>query len=111
MVMWALDFGDDKVVYLPKGDPAKVKFYCQSTDGKPNRTAPVNSMVHSIWQSTSRIGSGSPTRLATPSRAFLRADSSEVEVFLRWRQRQGHGDRQQGQRLDDRHDWLGWIWK
>ncbi len=38
--VWALDFGDDKVVYLPKGDPAKAKFYCQSTDGKPNKDSP-----------------------------------------------------------------------
>ncbi|WP_410967238.1 hypothetical protein, partial [Salmonella sp. SAL4436] len=35
--VWALDFSDDKVVYLPKGDPSKVKFFCQSTDGKPNK--------------------------------------------------------------------------
>jgi hypothetical protein len=38
--VWALDFGDDKVVYLPKGDPSKAKFYCQSTDGKPNKESP-----------------------------------------------------------------------
>ena len=35
--VWALDFGDDKVVYMPGGDPAKVKFYCQSTNGQPNK--------------------------------------------------------------------------
>src|SRR5262249_26593695 len=35
--VWALDFGDDKVVHLPKGDPSKAKFYCESTDGKPNK--------------------------------------------------------------------------
>src|SRR5262245_47037019 len=28
--VWALDFGDDKVVHLPKGDPSKAKFYCES---------------------------------------------------------------------------------
>lgn len=38
--VWALDFSDDKVVYLPKGDPSKVKFFCQSTDGKPNKDSP-----------------------------------------------------------------------
>ena len=38
--VWALDFGDDKVVYLPQGDPAKAKFYCQSTDGAPNKDSP-----------------------------------------------------------------------
>jgi hypothetical protein len=35
--VWAVDFSDDKVVYMPKGDPSKAKFYCQSTDGKPNK--------------------------------------------------------------------------
>ena len=38
--VWALDFGDDKVVYMPQGDPTKAKFYCQSTDGKPNKESP-----------------------------------------------------------------------
>ena len=36
----ALDFGDDKVVYMPQGDPTKAKFYCQSIDGKPNKDGP-----------------------------------------------------------------------
>jgi hypothetical protein len=35
--VWALDFGDDKVVHMPGGDPAKVEFYCRSTDGQPNK--------------------------------------------------------------------------
>ncbi len=35
--VWAVDFSDDKVVYMPKGDPTKTKFYCQSTEGKPNK--------------------------------------------------------------------------
>jgi len=38
--VWALDFGDDKVVYMPQGDPTRAKFYCQSTDGKPNKDSP-----------------------------------------------------------------------
>jgi hypothetical protein len=38
--VWTLDFGDDKVVYMPKGDPSKATFYCQSTDGKPNKDSP-----------------------------------------------------------------------
>ena len=63
--VWALDFGDDKVVYLPQGDPAKAKFYCQSTDGGRTRTALASSAAHSDLRSTSRIESGSPTRSAT----------------------------------------------
>jgi streptogramin lyase len=38
--VWALDFSDDKVVHLPKGDPTKVEFFCQSTDGRPNKDSP-----------------------------------------------------------------------
>ncbi len=38
--VWALDFGDDKVVYMPKGDPNMAKFYCESGDGKPNKDSP-----------------------------------------------------------------------
>src|SRR5271154_1093019 len=38
--VWAVDFTDNKVVYMPKGDPSKVKFYCQSADGKPNKDSP-----------------------------------------------------------------------
>lgn len=38
--VWALDFGDDKVVHMLKGDPSRAKFYCKSTDGKPNKESP-----------------------------------------------------------------------
>jgi streptogramin lyase len=38
--VWAVDFGDDKVVYLPKGDPSKVKFFCESPNGKANKDSP-----------------------------------------------------------------------
>ncbi len=38
--VWAVDFSDDKVIYMPNGDPSKVKFYCQSTDGRPNKESP-----------------------------------------------------------------------
>jgi streptogramin lyase len=38
--VWALDFGDDKVVYLPKGDPSKAKFFCEAPAGTPNKDGP-----------------------------------------------------------------------
>ena len=55
--VWALDFGDDKVVYLPKGDPSKVKFFCQSTDGKPNKDSPckLNGPFHLAIDQQDRI--------------------------------------------------------
>jgi hypothetical protein len=38
--VWALDFGDDKVVYLPKGDSSKAKFFCEAPAGTPNKDGP-----------------------------------------------------------------------
>src|SRR5208282_4406922 len=79
--VWALDFGDDKVVYLPKGDPTKAKFYCQSTDGKPNKDSPCKlsgpfylaiDQQDRIWISNA-IGD-------TVTR-FPAADPGKVEVF------------------------------
>ena len=106
--VWALDFGDDKVVYMPKGDPTKAKFYCQSTDGKPNKDSacklngPFGLAIDQqdrIWI-TNAIGD-------TVTR-FPASDPSKVEVFPdRRQQRQGHGDRQQGQRLDHQHGGSG----
>jgi len=79
--VWALDFSDDKVVYLPKGDPTKVKFFCQSTDGKPNKdsacklTGPFHLAIDQqdrIWI-TNAIGD----HVAR----FPANDPSKVEVF------------------------------
>ena len=79
--VWALDFGDDKVIYMPKGDPSKVKFYCQSTDGKPNKDSPCKlngpfslaiDQQNRIWI-TNAIGD-------TTTR-FPANDPSKVEVF------------------------------
>ena len=79
--VWALDFGDDKVIYMPKGDPSKVKFYCQSTDGKPNKDSPCKlngpfalaiDQQDRIWI-TNAIGD-------TTTR-FPASDPSKVEVF------------------------------
>ena len=33
--VWAVDFSKDQVIYLPKGDAGKAKFFCRSPDGKP----------------------------------------------------------------------------
>jgi hypothetical protein len=38
--VWALDFEKDQVVYLPQGDPHRVKFFYRSTEGKPNKDSP-----------------------------------------------------------------------
>jgi hypothetical protein len=68
--VWALDFEEDQVVYLPKGDPDQVKFFCRATEGRPNNDSPckLNGAFHlAVDQQTTF---GSRMRLATPSRAF-----------------------------------------
>ena len=79
--VWALDFGDDKVVYMPKGDPSEAKFYCQSTNGQPNKDSPCKlngpfglaiDQQDRIWI-TNAIGD-------TVTR-FPESDPSKVEVF------------------------------
>ena len=79
--VWALDFGDDKVVYLPKGDPAKVKFYCQSTDGKPNKDSPckLNGPFHLAIDQQDRIWI--TNAIGDTVTRFPASDPSKVEVF------------------------------
>ena len=64
--VWALDFGDDNVVYMPKGDPSKANSFASQQMVSRTRIVRASSTDRSIWRSTSRIGSGSPTRSATP---------------------------------------------
>jgi hypothetical protein len=55
--VWALDFEKDQVVYLPKGDPSQVKFFCRSTDGRPNKDSPckLNGPFHLAIDQQDRI--------------------------------------------------------
>jgi len=79
--VWALDFGDDKVVYMPKGDPTKAKFYCQSTDGKPNKDSPckLNGPFHLAIDQQDRIWI--TNAIGDTVTRFAASDPSKVEVF------------------------------
>jgi hypothetical protein len=79
--VWAVDFGDDKVVYLPKGDPSKVKFFCQSTDGKPNKDSPckLSGPFHLAIDQQDRIWITSA--IGHTVTRFPASDPSKVEVF------------------------------
>jgi streptogramin lyase len=79
--VWALDFGDDKVVYMPKGDPTKAKFYCQSTDGKPNKDGPckLNGPFHLAIDQQDRIWI--TNAIGDRVTRFPASDPSKVEVF------------------------------
>jgi hypothetical protein len=79
--VWAVDFSDDKVVYMPKGDPGKVKFYCQSTDGKPNKDSPckLNAPFHLAIDQQDRIWI--TNLIGDTVTRFPASDPSKVEVF------------------------------
>jgi hypothetical protein len=79
--VWALDFTNDRVVYLPQGDPSKVKFYCESTNGTPNKDSPckLSGPFHLAIDQQNRIWidnaiGGTVTR-------FPASDPTKVEVF------------------------------
>ena len=79
--VWTLDFEKDQVIHLPKGDPGNAKFYCRSTDGKPNKDSPckLTGPFHLAIDQQNRIwitnaASDTVTR-------FPASDPSKVEVF------------------------------
>jgi hypothetical protein len=79
--VWALDFTHDRVVYLPKGDPGKAKFYCESTDGKPNKDSPckLNAPFHLAIDQQDRIWI--TNAIGETVTRFPASDPSKVEVF------------------------------
>ncbi len=79
--VWALDFGDDKVVHMPNGDPSKAKFYCQSTDGRPNKESPckLNGPFHLAIDQQDRIWI--TNAIGDTVTRFPASDPSKVEVF------------------------------
>ena len=79
--VWALDFGKDQVVYLPKGDPSKVKFFCQAPAGTPNKDGPckLNGPFHLAIDQQDRIWiTNAITDTVT---RFPASDPSRVEVL------------------------------
>jgi sugar lactone lactonase YvrE len=79
--VWTLDFGDDKVVYMPQGDPSKAKFYCESTDGKPNKDSPckLSGPFHLVIDQQDRIWIDNA--IGDTVTRFPASDPSKVEVF------------------------------
>ena len=79
--VWAVDFGDDKVIYMPKGDPSKAKLFCQSTDGKPNKDSPckLNGPFGLAIDQQDRIWI--TNAISDTVTRFPASDPSKVEVF------------------------------
>ena len=79
--VWALDFGKDRVVYLPKGDPTKVKFFCEAPVGKPNKDGPckLNGPFHLAIDQKDRIWI--TNAIGDTVTRFPSSDPSKVEVL------------------------------
>jgi streptogramin lyase len=79
--VWALDFGKDRVVYLPKGDPSKAKFFCEAPAGTPNKDGPcrLNGPFHLAIDQQDRIWI--TNAISDTVTRFPASDPSKVEVF------------------------------
>jgi hypothetical protein len=55
--VWALDFGNDQVIYMPKGDPTKGRLLCQAPAGTANKDGPckLNGPFHLAIDQQDRI--------------------------------------------------------
>jgi DNA-binding beta-propeller fold protein YncE len=79
--VWALDFDKDRVVFLPKGDPSKVKFFCQAPEVTPNKDGPckLNGPFHLAIDQQDRIWI--TNAISDTITRFPASDPSKVEVF------------------------------
>jgi hypothetical protein len=79
--VWALDFGKDQVIYLPKGDPSKGKILCQAPAGTPNKDGPckLNGPFHLAIDQQDRIWI--TNAVGDTVTRFPASDPSKVEVF------------------------------
>ncbi|HVN90395.1 MAG TPA: hypothetical protein VMT61_11330 [Candidatus Binataceae bacterium] len=79
--VWAVDFTNDRVVFMPKGDPAKAKFYCESTNGKPNKDSPckLSGPFHLVIDQQDRIWIDNA--IGDTVTRFPASDPTKAEVF------------------------------
>jgi hypothetical protein len=79
--VWAVDFGKDQVVYLPKGDPSKGEILCQAPAGTPNKDGPckLNGPFHLAIDQQDRIWI--TNAVGDTVTRFPASDPSKVEVF------------------------------
>ncbi len=79
--VWTLDFGKDRVVYMPKGDPSNAKFFCEAPAGTPNKDGPckLNGPFHLAIDQQDRIWI--TNAISDTVTRFPASDPSKVEVF------------------------------
>jgi hypothetical protein len=79
--VWAVDFTNDKVVFMPKGDPAKARFYCEAPAGTPAKDGPCQLSVpfHIVIDQRNFIWVDNA--IGDKVARFPADDPSKVEVF------------------------------
>jgi hypothetical protein len=79
--VWALDFQNDQVVHLPKGDPSRVEFVCRATGGTPNSESPckLNAPFHLAIDQQDRIWISNA--IGDSVTRFPASEPSKAEVF------------------------------
>ena len=79
--VWTVDFTNDRVVFMPKGDPSKAKFYCEAPAGTPNKDGPckLNAPFHLVIDQQNRIWVDSA--IGDHVTRFPASDPGKVEVF------------------------------
>lgn len=79
--VWAVDFTHDRVVFLPKGDPAKATFHCEAPTGTPNKDGPckLTAPFHLVIDQQDRIWVDSA--IGDKVARFAASDPTKVEVF------------------------------
>ena len=79
--VWAVDFGKDQVVYLPKGDASRGKIFCRAPAGTANKDGPckLNGPFHLAIDQQDRIWI--TNAVGDTVTRFPASDPSKVEVF------------------------------
>jgi hypothetical protein len=79
--VWTVDFTHDRVVFMPKGDPAKAKFYCEAPAGTPEKDGPcqLTAPFHIVIDQQDRIWVDNA--IGDKVARFPASDPSKIEVF------------------------------
>ena len=79
--VWALDFGKDKVVYLPKGNPGSAKFFCEAPAGTASEDGPckLNGPFQLAIDQQDRIWI--TNAISNTVTRFPASDPSKIEIF------------------------------
>ena len=79
--VWAVDFTNDRVVLLPKGDPANAKFYCEAPAGTEAQDGPckLSAPFHLVIDQQDRIWVDNA--IGDNVARFPAGNPSQVEVF------------------------------